>query len=129
MKRAFKILSVIFALMTLIGIVTVSALANSEEAESAPPDGYYFQVYDIALRQTTKYKDPEKFDSVIEGIKKTDFSALQNKEAAPTSLARAASSVFSGKTRRPETQGSGRRQPAQGYTGAGGPAQYAARRA
>ena len=67
MRRPFKIFSVLFALMTLIGIITVSALANNEEAESAPPDGYYFEIYDPNTNTLKKYKDPALFANAATG--------------------------------------------------------------
>ena len=76
MRKSFKILTILFALILLCGIVTVSAMASEDETASTPPDGYYFQVYDIASKTTTKYNNPEQFNSIIAGLKKDSIITL-----------------------------------------------------
>ena len=53
MRKSFKILTILFAVILLCGIVAVSAMAADENPPSEPE--YYFQVYDIEKKTLTKY--------------------------------------------------------------------------
>ena len=71
MKKSFKFLTILFAVILLCGIAAVSVMAadasDTETVTSNQPD-YYFQVYNIETGKLTKYANKEDFDTTLKGI-------------------------------------------------------------
>ena len=65
MRKSFKILTILFAVILLCGIVAVSAMAADENPPSEPE--YYFQVYDIKSGETKHCNNPDDFSAELTG--------------------------------------------------------------
>ena len=63
MRKSFKFLTILFAVILLCGVVAVSAMAADENTPNEPE--YYFQVYNITTGETVKYKNPDDFSVAL----------------------------------------------------------------
>jgi len=67
MRKSFKFLTILFAVILLCGVVAVSAMAADENTPNEPE--YYFQVYNITTGETVKYENPDDFSAALTGTK------------------------------------------------------------